>query len=311
MSFKNKLFQFFEALSIISGFLALLEYVAKFATWLLSVVGVTKSLNILPILIIGALPFMFYLVLNAIRRARDHLGEQKERTVIREKKETITIVPRTGKLEPTPAKPQVTKPEYDFSSFDASFKALQYATEPKTKEIMMSEFYPKLQDLCDDAVWNDETRIRVIKVLDYIPDKLSEDPNIDYYLNFIKLIIHKDKEQIKNSVKEKFLEELEKVYNDPRYETNKQILNLLQKLHEYSEDYMVRLIDEASSIVKWSDQRFQVQALDIQLWELKNRDPNAYDRVLKHLRLKMNDAEINNDEKSYERLKKLYELVKR
>jgi hypothetical protein len=175
----------------------------------------------------------------------------------------------------------------------------------------MREFQPKLRDLCYDAVWNDETRMRVIKVLDYIPEKLSEDPNIDYYLHFIGLIIHKDIEQIKNSVKEKFLEELEKLYDDPRYETNKQILNLLQKIHEYSEDYMMKLIDEAGSIVKWSDQRFQVQALDIQLWELRNRDQNAYDRVLKHLRRKMNDAEKNNDEKNYERLKKLYELVKR
>jgi hypothetical protein len=203
------------------------------------------------------------------------------------------------------------KPAYDFSSFDASFNNLQRVTEPETKTMMLNEFQPKLRNLCYDSAWSEEKRVRIEKVLDYIPESLSNDPNIDHYLHFLGLITHRDREHIINMVKEKFLYELEKLYNNPKMEANQLILPLLQNIHEYSEEYMMKLVDDAGSITQWSCQKFQCQGSKIELWKLGERDNKARERVLQYLRQKMNDAERKKDTKSHERLIKLYYLVNR
>lgn len=198
--------------------------------------------------------------------------------------------------------------EVDFRSFDKSFKALKEATQPKTKAAMLSEFKPKLHSLCYNSVWSDETKGRIVKVLKYIPKELSDDPNIDSYLRFLGMIINRHGEHTISMVKERFLVALENLYNDPSFETNIKTVILLQKLHGYSEDYIMKLVDDA--VYWWSDSRFDVLWNSIEFWELRNRDDAAYERVLKYLRRKMDDAERSKDEKTYARFKKLYALAK-
>jgi len=60
-------------------------------------------------------------------------------------------------------------------SFDESFDALQQATEPNTKAMMLNEFQPKLQRICYHFGWTDKVRSRITRVLDYIPKKLLDD----------------------------------------------------------------------------------------------------------------------------------------
>lgn len=196
----------------------------------------------------------------------------------------------------------------NFSSFDESFKALEEVTQPKTKAALLTEFQPKLHNLCYNFEWSNELKDRIAKVLEHIPKKLSNDPNIDWYLQYLGMIINRHGEHTISMIKEKFLDELENSYNDPKYETNSKILSVLQKLHEYSESYLMKLIDDA--VYKWSDKRFDVLGNNIEFWELKNKNSEAYERVLRHLRREMDDAERSKNEKTYSRFKELYALTK-
>jgi len=206
-----------------------------------------------------------------------------------------------------PIKRAVKKPDYDFGQFDESFRALEQATQPKTKAIMLEYFQPKLRKLCYDYDWNDEVKDRILKVLNYIPKSLADDPNVNNYLQYLGMITNRCGKYVMNTIKERFLGELENLYADPRFETNAQLLSLLQELHEFSEQYMMELIEDAGSIADWSDQRFQALCGSIELWELK-KDREAHKRVGNYLRIKMDDAERNKDEKTLDRLKKIYNL---
>lgn len=194
-------------------------------------------------------------------------------------------------------------------SFDESFSALQQATEPNTKAMMLDEFQPKLHRVCYDFGWTDRVRSRITRVLGYIPKKLSDDLHIDQYLHYLGLIIHGHGEHVLPLVREKFLPELENLYDDPKFEINSGVLRRLQELHEYSEDYMMKLIDDAGS-VRWSDGRFVVLRHHIEFHELKARNKQAYLRVLRYLRRMMNEAERGEDLKTYDRFEKLYKLAK-
>lgn len=209
-----------------------------------------------------------------------------------------------------PTENSFEKPEYDFGQFDESFRALEQATQPKTKATMLEYFQPKLRSLCYDYNWNDEVKERIIKVLNCIPKSLADDPNVNYYLQYVAMITNRCGKHIISAIKELFLGELENLYADPKFETNAQILSLLQELHEFSEHYMMKLIDDVSSVSNWSDQRFQALGGNIELWELK-KDQEAHKRVGDYLRRKMDDAERNKDEKTLDRLKKLYNILQR
>jgi hypothetical protein len=142
--------------------------------------------------------------------------------------------------------------------------------------------------------------------LNSIPDRPSDDPNVSYYLLFLEFIIHNNSEYTINMVKDKFLAELERMYNDPRFETNPTPLSLLLRLHEYSEAYFMKIIEDASSIDRWSDEQFQSLVACIVLKELEARNKEAYNRVTQFILRKMDNAERINDEKTLERLKILY-----
>jgi hypothetical protein len=232
-----------------------------------------------------------------------------DRHIVKTSREQVKPVTPLGGAQAEVNVPDVNlgkeKPECDLGQIDDSFKALQEVTQPETKKIELQKFQPKLHSLCYDYNWSDEVKDRVMKVLDYIPEETSNDPNIDYYLLYLGMILHRYREYTISAVRAKFLVELENLYNNPKFETNAQILNLLQELNEFSEPYMVKLIDDACSISRWSDQRFQSLEGSIQWWELK-KDKEVHKRVLQYMRRKMDDAAKNKDEKTRDRLEKLY-----
>ena len=202
------------------------------------------------------------------------------------------------------------KPEYNLGQFDESFRALEQATQPKTKATMLEYFQPKLRSLCYEYNWNDEVKDRIMNVLNCIPKSLADDPNVNYYLSYLAMITNRCGKHIISAIKEQFLGELKNMYDNPEFETNAQLLSLLQELHEFSEQFMMELIDDASSITRWNEKRFQALGDNIELWELK-KDSEAHKRVGEYLRKKMDDAERNKDEKTLDRLKKLYNLWQR
>jgi len=204
---------------------------------------------------------------------------------------------------------EIGTPPVNLDSFDESLKTLEEVSQPKTKATLLAEFQPKLHNLCYNFDWSDKIRDRIVKVLECIPVQLSNDPNIDWYLQYLGMIINRHGKHTISMIKEKFLGELDHLYNDPKYETNSKILSILQELNGHSEDYLMKLVDDA--VYRWNDKRFDALVSSIELWELKYKDSNAHMRVLRHLRRKMDDAEKNKDEKAYSRLMKLYEIAKR
>ena len=197
------------------------------------------------------------------------------------------------------------------TDLDNSFRELKQATQQKTKERLLDDFQNRLRNLCYDYPWDEKKRVKIIDVLNYIPARLANDPNVDSYLLFLGFIIHRDSNHTIKLVKEKFLVELENLYNDPRFEINPKPILLLQELHEHSEAYIMKLVDDASSITKWSDQRFQALGSNIELWELKTKDIEAHTRVSDYILRKMDDAAQNNDNTAFKRLDFLKAVTKR
>ena len=173
---------------------------------------------------------------------------------------------------------------------------------------MLDNFQPKLRSLCYDYDWK-EVEDRIEEVLEYIPKKLSNDPHALNYLQYLAMIINRYSEHTIDAIREKWLDELEDLYNDPKYETNFNILEILQELHQYSKECLMKLIDD--SVTRWSDQRFQTLASHIDLGDLKKRNEAAYTGILGNLHRKMNDADRNKEEKTFERLKFLYQIATR
>lgn len=190
-----------------------------------------------------------------------------------------------------------------FSSFDKSLRSLEKATQPKTRAILLSKFQPVLRSLCQDHMWSDGVKDRIEKTIEIIPKKLSENPNIDNYIQFLKMILNHHGEHTLDMIKKKFMVDLEKAYLDPKYKTNAVILSLLQRLHEYSLEYMMKLVDDA--VYKWSDGRFNTLNGAIEFWGLKERD-KEHEGMLRFLEQKMEETEKDRDEKAHSRFKQLY-----
>jgi len=204
---------------------------------------------------------------------------------------------------------EISKAPVDLDSFDRSLKSLEEVTQPNTMVTLLSEFQPKLHSLCYDYKWTDDVKDRIVKVLKLIPKKLSNSPNISHYLQFLGMIINRHGKYTIGMIREKFLVELEEAFNDQEFETSAKILNILQRLNEYSEDYMTKLVDDAA--YQWSDKRFEVLSGAIEFWGLKERDEEGHERVQRYLRQTMDDAERKKDKKTYSRVKKLYNQARR
>lgn len=186
-------------------------------------------------------------------------------------------------------------------TFNRSFEALQEASQPKTKEIRLSDFENCLRDLCNNFPWDNEVGSRIADVVRYIPLMLSDDPYADHYVFYLKMIINGHGKHTIPMIKEKFLTEFEKMYDDPKFETDHQIISILMELHEYSEEYMMRVVDDAAS--RWSDSRFQALASDVEMGfsEMSRRNQEAYGEFFNRLDGKMQVAERNNEGKAFGR----------
>jgi len=191
--------------------------------------------------------------------------------------------------------------------FNKSFRGLKQTTQPKTKETMLAEFQYRLRNLCN-LPWDAEVCNRITEVLEYIPEKLSDDPHVNYYLQFLGMIISFYGKYTITKIKEKFLIELENLYNTAKFDN---ILSMLQTLHGHSEEYIMKLVNDAGSTDQWNDSRFNSSMRNIEFWELRSRNQEAYNRILQYLRQKMDDAERNGDEKTHDRFKKLWESATR
>jgi molybdopterin-guanine dinucleotide biosynthesis protein A len=191
----------------------------------------------------------------------------------------------------------------EFESFDQAFEAVQEASDLRAEATMLDYFQEALRDLCYNHDWN-QVEGRIEKVFDYIPKKLSNEPNALRFVQFIAMIVNRFAEQTRDKIGEKWLDELEKLYSDPRYETDSNVLYVTQELVQYDVEYLKKLIDDAST--RWSDSRFQALAAHIGFSELKKRNKEAYKDILRYLLGKMNDAGRNKEEKSQERLVFLY-----
>jgi hypothetical protein len=198
---------------------------------------------------------------------------------------------------------------HEFDFFDEAFEAVQQAPEPRTEAEMLDYFQDALRDLCYNHDWNIQVEFRIERVFDYIPKKLSNEPNAVRFLHFIAMIMNRFTEYTRDRIGEKWLDELEKLYNDLRYETNSNILYILQELVQYDGEYLRKLIDDSS--IRWSDSRFQVLAAHIGFSELKKRNEEAHKDILRYLLRKINEAEKKKEERTHERLSILYNKARR
>jgi hypothetical protein len=122
---------------------------------------------------------------------------------------------------------------------------------------------------------------------------------------YLKIIINAYGKHATPMIKKKFLADFEKMYSDPKFETDFQSFDVLMQLHEYGEEYMMRIADDAA--YRWSDNRFQslVSNFDIAFSEMGRRSPEIYHKFFKWLDAKMQDAERSNEEKARQRLETL------
>jgi len=202
------------------------------------------------------------------------------------------------------------------SSFDNSFKSLKKATQPETRKIRLEDFENWLRVLCD-LNWNNEVSIRITEVLNYVPNNLSGDSLVVHYVSWLKKIVNSYGKQTIPVVKEKFLTELETMYENPEsivnprpIETNRDIIYLLIEFHEYDKEYLMRLVNDATN--RWSDPRFQDMTSTIEegFSGLSKRSSEEYRKFYDRLDEKMEVAEKNNDERAFIRLKTLLNFAR-
>jgi hypothetical protein len=192
--------------------------------------------------------------------------------------------------------------------FDNAFEAVQQVSDTTTKRIMLTDFQKQLVKLTKYE-WN-QVKDRIEEVLGcLIPDNFSKEPHMRSYIAILNMIIHHYCENVIHTINKKWLKELEGMYDDPNYPTDDIviILNILQKLHRYSADYLEKLIDDAT---RWSQMKFSLLSHNIGFSELKERDETAYNKVLQYLRRKMDDAGKNESEETFKRLETLYSIAK-
>ena len=205
---------------------------------------------------------------------------------------------------------EVSKAPVDFDSFDRSVKNLAEATQPKTTATLLSEFQPKLNSLCYDYEWSDDdVRERIIRVLNLIPEELSSNPNVSQYLQHLGMIVNRYGEYTSSVIKKRFLAEIERISLSQKLENSAKALDILQKLHGHSKDYLMKLVDYAA--YRWDEKRFEGLSGAIEFWGLRERDEEGYQRILSYMRQKMEDAERNKDDEVYSRLERLYSQATR
>lgn len=195
--------------------------------------------------------------------------------------------------------------------FDNAFDAVQQVSEPSTKLKMLYDFQEQLNKLCDKYEWY-TVKDRIDKVFQcLIPDKLSNDPSGKRYIQILAIILYCYKANVTNTISTKWAKELEKLYNDPVYSTDDVaiILGMLQELNGYREEYLEKIVDEATT--QWTQLKFNLLVHNIGFAKLRELDEEAYLRVLKYIRRKMEEATQTKREEEQKRLNLVYDLAKK
>jgi hypothetical protein len=191
-----------------------------------------------------------------------------------------------------------------FREFDEALEAVQEVHDPDLKVDMLYRFKDKLTALCKTYRW-EQAKDKVGKVIELIPQRLSIGPQV--YVQFLTMLVSCYGQHVAGTIKAKWLTEIESLYDDPNYRTDSisNVLYLLQELHEYSANYIEKLIDDAAT--QWTELKFQLLAHNIDFSEVKRRDALAHKTILSYLRRKMDDAAKNKEDKAYDRLRILYD----
>lgn len=197
--------------------------------------------------------------------------------------------------------------------FSRAFRAVQEASDPDVKAIMLGDFQDQLRDLCYNYEWN-KVKGEIEKVLEYIiPEKLFNEPHAKKYIQFLAIIINRFGEHVISAVSKKWLREIDKFYDDPDYGTSSisNVLYILLQLRGYSKDYLTKLIDDATR--RWSELKFHILVgdLGVAFDELKKRDESAHEEIISYLRRKMGDAKQDKEEGVYGRLNTLFKMANR
>jgi hypothetical protein len=196
-------------------------------------------------------------------------------------------------------------------SFDNSFQSLRKATQPETREIRLDDFENWLRVICIDFFW-DEVGNGITEVLKYMPDKLFDDSLVDHYVSWLKMMINGQSKHTIPMIKEKFLTELEKMYDNPKLgETDRDVIYILMELHENDGEYLIGLVNDAAN--RWNDLRFieLTSTIEKGFSELSKRSQEEYRKFYYRLDEKMEVAERNKDEQAFSRLKTLRNIAKR
>jgi hypothetical protein len=175
----------------------------------------------------------------------------------------------------------------------------------------LEEFKEWLVALCNRLFdWDDEVNKLILDVIQYIPLMLSEDQYVEQYLSYLRIIINSYGKYTVPPIKKKFLVDLEKMYGDIKFETDTQVLNLLMELHEFNEDYMMKIVEDAA--YQWSDNRFSGLEFTVRdgFAQMNRRNQKAFGEFYEWLDDKMQDAErIEKDKnekvESFSRLTRL------
>ncbi len=197
------------------------------------------------------------------------------------------------------------------NAFKEASDAVQEASNTDIKAIMLDNFQDKLRTLCDNYKWN-EVKDEIEKTLEcVIPEKLFHESHAEKYIQFLAMIINHFSEQVTTAINQKWLKEIGKFYDDPNYDTTSisNVFNILLQLHEYSKNYLMKLIDDASTL--WSNPKWQTLGSDFRdaFYQLKKRDDSEHKDIVSYLRLKMEEAKKLNKEDSFGRLYTLYKMA--
>jgi hypothetical protein len=195
------------------------------------------------------------------------------------------------------------------TAYNDALASLKKASQPQTLEIRLDEFENRLRALCS-LNWDENVSSGIEALFKYIPDKMSDDSHVDRYVFWLKMIISSHSKETIPLIKERFMPELEKMYENPKLmKTDCDVLYILMEIHGYDGDYLLEVADDAA--YQWSLVRFNELAdyFKTRFAELKKRSPEDYRKFCDKLDEKMQKAE-GRDTQAFDRLKGLCKFAR-
>ncbi len=201
------------------------------------------------------------------------------------------------------------------NEFDAVFPSLTGASSPEIMEKIVPEVEVLLARLEYSSVtaWSEEVRSRLAGFIGYaqIALRLSDPAQKERCLRWLDTIFLKaDKGDrlVVKLIREGCTDVIDSLYRQREFAMNPQVVDLLQRLHEYDEVYMYGLIDDALN--KWTDERFRQMRSAILLSEVKVRNDAAFQRMRQRLIGVRNNAVKDSDAATLDRANQLLDPIR-